>query len=133
MTNGESTSEATTEGVHIHVTAHYSNEHSNPLSNHWFFLYTIRIRNDRSEQVQLLSRHWVITDATGEVREVQGEGVVGKQPLIQPGEAFEYTSGCPLETPFGEMEGTYQMVREDGSSFEARIGRFQLSEPTSLH
>jgi len=133
VTTAESTSEATTEGVHIHVSARYSDEHSSPLSNHWFFLYTIRIRNDRPEQVQLLSRHWVITDATGEVREVQGEGVVGKQPLIQPGEAFEYTSGCPLETPFGEMEGTYQMVREDGSSFEARIGRFHLSEPTSLH
>jgi len=129
----ESTSEARTEGVHIQVSARYSAEHSNPLANHWFFLYTIRITNEGSGQVQLLSRHWVITDATGEVREVQGEGVVGKQPVLEPGEAFEYTSGCPLETPFGRMEGTYQMTREDGSNFEARIARFQLSQPASLH
>lgn len=129
----ESRSEATTEGVHVQVSARYSDEHSSPLSNHWFFLYTIRIRNDGAGDVQLLSRHWIITDATGEVREVQGEGVVGKQPVISPGEAFEYTSGCPLETPFGDMEGTYQMARTDGSGFEARIARFHLSEPTSLH
>jgi ApaG protein len=129
----ETTSKATTEGVTVQVTARYSDEHSSPLANHWFFLYTIRIRNDGAEDVQLLSRHWIITDATGEVREVQGEGVVGKQPVISPGEAFEYTSGCPLETPFGEMEGTYQMVRADGSAFEARIARFELAEPRSLH
>jgi len=133
MGRPETTSEATTEGVHVHVTARFSDEHSSPLANHWFFLYTIRIRNDGPGEVQLLSRHWIITDATGEVREVQGEGVVGKQPWIAPGEAFEYTSGCPLETPFGEMEGTYQMAREDGSAFEARIARFQLAEPKSLH
>jgi ApaG protein len=129
----ESSSEATTEGVHIHVSARYSGEHSSPLTNHWFFLYTIRITNEGSARVQLLSRHWLITDATGELREVQGEGVVGKQPVLEPGEAFEYTSGCPLETPFGNMEGTYEMVREDGSRFEARIARFELSEPISLH
>jgi ApaG protein len=129
----ESKSEARTEGVHVHVSARYAAEHSNPLANHWFFLYTIRITNEGPEQVQLLSRHWIITDATGEVREVQGEGVVGKQPVLEPGESFEYTSGCPLETPFGRMEGTYQMIREDGSHFEARIARFELSQPASLH
>ncbi len=126
-------SDAKTEGVHVSVSARYSEEHSNPLANHWFFLYTIRITNEGDEQVQLLSRHWIITDATGEVREVQGEGVVGKQPVLAPGETFEYTSGCPLETPFGTMEGTYQMVREDRSPFEARIARFELSQPRSLH
>jgi len=130
---GESTSEATTEGVHVHVTARYSEEHSSPLANHWFFLYTIRITNEGAEPVQLLSRHWIITDATGQVREVQGDGVVGKQPVIEPGESFEYTSGCPLETPFGRMEGTYQMVRADGGDFSVRIARFELSEPASLH
>lgn len=130
---GESTSEATTEGVHVHVTARYSEEHSSPLANHWFFLYTIRITNEGAEPVQLLSRHWIITDATGQVREVQGDGVVGKQPVIEPGESFEYTSGCPLETPFGRMEGTYQMVRADGGDFAVRIARFELSEPASLH
>jgi len=129
----ESMSEATTEGVHVHVSARYSDDHSSPLANHWFFLYTIRITNEGGTRVQLLSRHWVITDGTGEVREVQGEGVVGKQPVLDPGETFEYTSGCPLETPFGQMEGTYHMVRDDGSDFEARIGRFELNEPSSLH
>lgn len=113
--------------------ARYSAEHSDPLSNEWFFLYTIQIENEGPGPVQLLARHWVITDATGQVREVQGDGVVGKQPVLDPGEGFEYTSGCPLETPYGTMEGTYQMVREDGSHFEARIARFELSEPRALH
>ena len=131
--SADSTSEARTEGVHVHVTARYSEEHSTPLSNHWFFLYTIRITNEGDGRVQLLSRHWIITDATGRVREVQGEGVVGQQPVLDPGETFEYTSGCPLETPFGAMEGTYEMIREDGERFEARIGRFELVEPASVH
>jgi len=129
----ESTSEARTEGVYVQVSARYSPEHSNPLANHWFFLYTIRITNESDLPVQLISRHWIIADATGEVREVQGEGVVGKQPVLDAGESFEYTSGCPLETPFGKMEGTYQMIREDGTEFEARIARFELSQPNSLH
>lgn len=127
------TSEAWTEGVHVEVSARYSAEHSNPLANHWFFVYTIRITNEGTTPVQLISRHWIIVDGTGQVREVQGEGVVGKQPVIEPGESFEYTSGCPLETPFGTMEGTYQMVREDRTPFEARIARFELSQPTALH
>jgi len=127
------TSEARTEGVRVKVSARYSPEHSNPLANHWFFVYTIRITNDGSRTVQLLSRHWIISDATGEVREVQGEGVVGKQPVLEAGESFEYTSGCPLETPFGTMEGTYHMVCEDGTAFEARIARFELVQPTALH
>lgn len=129
----ETTSEACTEGLRIQVTAQFSEEHSNPLSNHWFFLYTIQITNEGEGTVQLLSRHWTITDGTGQVREVQGDGVVGKQPVLEPGDSFEYTSGCPLETPFGRMEGTYQMIREDGSHFEARIARFELSEPRALH
>jgi len=129
----ESISEATTEGVHVQVSARYSDDHSSPLANRWFFLYTIRITNRGPARVQLLSRHWIITDATGELREVQGEGVVGKQPVLEPGQTFEYTSGCPLETPFGRMEGTYHMVRDDGSDFEARIARFELTEPNSLH
>lgn len=129
----ETTSEATTEGLRVHVSASYSEEHSNALTNEWFFLYTIRIQNEGPSTVQLLSRHWVITDATGQVREVQGDGVVGKQPVLEPGDSFEYTSGCPLDTPFGTMEGTYQMIREDGSHFEARIARFDLSQPRALH
>ncbi len=132
-TSPEFTSEARTEGLRVLVSARYSDDHSNPLANHWFFLYTIRITNESEAPMQLLSRHWLITDATGEMREVQGEGLVGKQPVLEPGETFEYTSGCPLETPFGKMEGTYRVIREDGSHFEARIGRFELCEPASLH
>ena len=127
-----SRSEATTEGVRVRVEARYSAEHSQP-GERWFFLYTITVANEGDEPVQLVSRHWVITDGTGNVEEVRGPGVVGEQPLLEPGTAFEYTSGYPLETPFGEMEGTYQMARDDGSAFEARIARFHLSEPTSLH
>ncbi len=129
----ETTSEACTEGVRVHVAARYSEEHSNPLGNEWFFLYTIQIQNEGEGTVQLLSRHWLITDGTGQVREVQGDGVVGKQPVLEPGDGFEYTSGCPLETPFGTMEGTYQMVREDGSHFDARVARFELREPRAVH
>ena len=128
-----STSEACTEGVRVKVRAQYAADRSDPLANQWFFLYTIEIQNEGAAPVQLLSRHWIITDATGTAREVQGDGVVGQQPVIGPGESFEYTSGCPLETPFGTMEGTYEMARDDQTRFEARIGRFELLQPTSLH
>ena len=85
-----------------------------PAQNEWFFLYTVKISNEGAEPVQLVTRHWIITDGTGHVEEVRGPGVVGKQPTLKPGESFEYTSGCPLPTPFGVMEGTYQMVSESG-------------------
>jgi len=95
-------------------------------------LYTVQISNESSETVQLLSRHWIITDATGEVQEVRGPGVVGEQPVLAPGESFEYTSGCPLTTPFGSMNGTYQMVTSRGERFDATIAPFTLSEPHAL-
>lgn len=128
-------SEACTHDVRVQVRAEYSPEHSDPQRSQWFFLYTIRIANEGSEPVQLLTRHWIITDATGQVEEVQGPGVVGAQPLLQPGEDFEYTSGCPLQTPFGNMEGTFQMVypESDKEGFDARVGRFELIEPRALH
>jgi len=83
--------------------------------------------------VQLLSRHWKIRDATGRLEEVKGPGVVGEQPVLQPGESFEYTSGCPLPTPFGSMEGSYEMVSDDGDRFHARVGEFVLREPGAIH
>ena len=128
-----SSSEAVTRGLRIQVQARYSREHSQPGTNHWFFLYTVRISNEGSETCQLLTRHWIIRDATGRIEEVKGEGVVGEQPVLEPGESFEYTSGCPLTTPFGSMEGSYQMVTESGGHFDAEIARFDLREPGAIH
>ena len=127
------TSEAVTRGVRVQVESQYDAERSDPSRNQWFFLYTIRIVNEGPETVQLLTRHWVITDGTGKVEEVRGPGVVGKQPTLKTGESFEYTSGCPLTTPFGVMEGTYQMATEAGDRFDARVAPFTLSEPYTVH
>lgn len=126
-------SEAVTRGVRVHVQSEYSPERSQPSKSEWFFLYTITITNEGSETVQLLTRHWIITDGTGHVEEVRGPGVVGKQPILKPGEAFEYTSGCPLTTPFGMMQGTYQMITEGGDRFDATVAPFTLSEPYTVH
>jgi len=126
-------SEAVTHGLRVEVQARYSPDHSNPAANQWFFLYTIRIANEGGETCQLISRHWLIRNATGRVEEVRGPGVVGQQPVLEPGESFEYTSGCPLDTPFGSMEGSYQMVTAGGSRFEAEIARFELREPGAIH
>jgi len=127
------TSEAVTRGVRVQVYSQYDAERSEPAKNQWFFLYTITILNEGTETVQLLTRHWIITDGNGKVEEVRGPGVVGKQPILKAGESFEYTSGCPLATPFGLMEGTYQMVGSDGEKFDARIAPFTLSEPYTVH
>jgi ApaG protein len=126
-------SEAVTHGLRVEVEARYSADHSNPGANQWFFLYTIRIANEGAETCQLVSRHWVIRNATGRVEEVRGPGVVGQQPVLEPGESFEYTSGCPLDTPFGSMQGTYQMVTAGGTRFDAEIARFELREPGAIH
>ncbi len=127
-------SDATTQGVRVQVRARYSAEHSDPQRSQWFFLYTIHIANEGERPVQLLTRHWTITDATGHVEEVRGPGVVGVQPRLEPGEDFEYTSGCPLQTPFGSMEGTFQMVTEgEDGGFDAEVARFELREPGAVH
>lgn len=125
-------SEAVTKGIRVHVTSHYSAEHSQP-QNLWFFLYTVKISNESADTVQLISRHWIITNAENQVEEVQGPGVIGKQPVLAPGESFEYTSGCPLTTPFGMMKGTYQMVTADGDNFEIEVASFALTEPYTVH
>ena len=97
------------------------------------FSYTITIQNEGQIPARLLTRHWLITDANGKVQEVRGDGVVGEQPFIQPGQQYEYTSGCLLKTPHGSMHGTYQMVRDDGSSFDAVIAPFSLTLPNALN
>lgn len=124
-----STSEAVTHNVRVRVRAQYDPTRSNPSANQWFFLYTIEISNEGRQTVQLLSRHWIITDANGQVEEVRGLGVVGEQPVLAPGERFEYTSGCPLKTPFGSMRGTYQMVSENDERLAVEVAQFVLTEP----
>ena len=126
-------SEAVTRGIRVHVQSEYAASQSRPAQNQWFFLYTVTISNESDETVQLLTRHWIIKDGTGHTEEVRGPGVVGKQPTLQPGESFEYTSGCPLSTPFGVMEGSYQMVAGNGEQFDVRIAPFTLSEPYTVH
>ena len=128
-----STSEAVTNNVRVEVEAQYAPERSQPMRNEWFFHYTIRITNEGDETVQLLSRHWLITDANGELQEVRGPGVVGEQPVLAPGESFQYTSGCQLRTSTGVMRGTYQMVTEDGDHFDVEIAPFQLQEAYTVH
>ena len=126
------TSDTVTQGVRVQVMAQYSPEQSQPLQNQWFFLYTVQVSNEGIETVQLISRHWIITDADHQVKEVRGPGVVGKQPVLDPGESFQYTSGCPLSTPFGSMRGTYQMLKLDGKRFDVEIGPFALTEPYNV-
>jgi ApaG protein len=126
-------SEAVTNNVRVEVESQYAPERSQPFQNHWFFHYTVRISNEGDETVQLLSRHWIITDGNGHVEEVRGAGVVGEQPVLSPGESFEYTSGCQLKTSTGTMRGTYQMVTEEGSHFDVEIAPFALAEPYTVH
>lgn len=120
-------SEAVTNDIRVEVLSRYSVENSGP--GEWVFEYTIRITNHSEDTVQLLTRHWIITDALERTREVQGPGVVGKQPVLAPGESFEYSSWCPLKTPTGMMHGTYQMVSAGGKVFDIEIAPFALRAP----
>ena len=132
MSDGaESTSQAVTHSVRVSVRARFVPERSNPSDNEWFFAYTIEIANESDRTVQLLSRHWIITDADGKVEEVRGPGVVGQTPRLAPGQGFKYQSFCPLKSPWGTMEGEYEMRREDGSTFKAKVGRFFLTSPNA--
>lgn len=123
------TDEATTRGVVVRVSASYLPEQSEPQRGRWFWAYHIRIENTGSMVVQLLTRHWIITDGRGLRHTVEGEGVVGEQPMIAPGGSFDYVSGCPLSTPTGAMQGSYHMIGEDGSAFDVAIPRFALIAP----
>jgi len=125
------TSEAVTKGIRVSVTSRFS--HAETDRRRWYFTYTVRIANEGADTVQLVSRHWIITNGSNDVEEVKGLGVVGHQPTLASGQAFEYTSGCPLSTPFGSMRGTYQMALGDGSQFDAEIAEFALTEPYTVH
>ncbi len=126
-------SETVTRGIRVAVSSRFVPERSNPSESEWFFAYTIRISNEGGETAQLLSRRWVITDANGKTEEIRGPGVVGRQPVLPPGQAFEYTSACPLKTSFGVMQGTYQMVTPAGDHFDVEIAPFALSEPFGVN
>jgi ApaG protein len=117
----------------VDVRTQYIEEQSSPEQNRFVFAYTITIRNTGGQAAKLLTRHWIINDANGNVQEVHGEGVVGEQPYLRPNESFEYTSGTVIETPVGSMEGSYQMVTDDGLAFDANIPAFTLSLPNALH
>jgi ApaG protein len=119
--------------IDVDVDTRYLEEQSDPVEGRYVFAYTITIRNDGEVPARLLTRHWIITDANGKVQEVRGEGVVGEQPRLDPGQGFRYTSGAVLETPVGAMQGSYQMVADDGVHFEAPIRPFTLAMPGTLH
>ena len=127
------TSEAVTRQIRVSVISEYSPDRSRPQDRQWFFLYTITIANDSKDTIQLLSRHWLITDDSGEVEDVKGQGVIGQQPVIKPGEDFTYTSGASLRTALGTMEGTYQMIARGGKPFDVTIPKFTLSGPYTVH
>lgn len=117
----------------IGVETSYLPEQSDPGSERYVFSYTITIQNGGEEAARLLRRHWIITDANGKVQEVRGDGVVGEQPHLEPGRGFRYSSGAILETPVGTMEGSYQLVTDDGHNFDAPIAPFRLAMPGILH
>jgi len=119
-------SDAVTDSIRVEVMSRHSPENSRPQKGYWVFQYTVRITNRGSETVQLLSRHWIITDASEHTEEVKGPGVVGEQPMLAPGESFQYSSWCPLKTPLGKMRGTYRMARAGGAQFDIKIAPFAL-------
>jgi ApaG protein len=125
--------DSTTCDIRIAVESVYVDEHSNPEENRYVFAYTITIHNVGPSPAKLLTRHWLITDANGKVQEIKGKGVVGEQPYLRPGEGFRYTSAALIETPVGSMQGSYQMVSENGQAFEAQIPIFRLALPHTLH
>ena len=130
-TVAESTSSAETEGIRVRVQSHYLPDQSSPRDDRYVFAYTITISNESLRSAQLRTRHWIITDGRGTIEEVRGDGVVGEQPRLSPGQSFQYTSGCVLTTPVGTMHGTYRMWRDDGSYFDAEIAPFSLALPAS--
>jgi ApaG protein len=126
-------SQALTNGILVSVHSEYLPDRSAPGAQRYAFSYTVQITNQGTETAQLRTRHWIITDAAGEVQEVRGEGVVGAQPILAPGESFEYTSWCVIATPSGSMRGSYQMVDARGRPFDAEVAPFRLGMPHSLN
>jgi ApaG protein len=119
--------------IRVDVDTSYLEEQSDPKEQRYVFSYTITIRNEGTVPARLVTRHWIITDSNGKVQEVRGEGVVGEQPYLKPGQGFRYSSGAVLETPVGAMQGSYQMVGDDGAQFDAPIAAFRLAMPGLLH
>ena len=119
--------------INVKILPTYIAEQSDPYNDHYVFSYTVTIRNEGKKPARLLTRHWVITDGDGQVQEVRGEGVIGKQPHLSPGEDFKYTSGTFMNTPVGTMRGSYQMITDSGETFEADIPHFTLAAPNTLH
>ncbi|MDX8391521.1 MAG: Co2+/Mg2+ efflux protein ApaG [Mariprofundaceae bacterium] len=119
--------------IRVDVRSEYAEEHSDATQQHYVFIYHISIRNEGAIAAKLISRHWIITDGEGHVQEVKGEGVVGEQPSLPPGGEHHYNSFCVLETPIGCMQGSYQMLAEDGTRFDAQIAPFSLAVPGSLN
>ena len=132
-THGIRVSDTTTRGIRVQVESAFVPDRSNPKESSYFFVYHVRISNVGGETAQLVSRHWIITDAEGETEHVKGPGVVGEQPVLAPGGGFEYTSFCPLKTSVGSMHGSYQMVTTGGEKFEATIAPFTLAVPNALN
>ena len=126
-------SEAVTNSIRVEVLSRYSPEHSHPRQSQWVFQYTVRITNQGNDTVQLISRHWIITDGLDHTEEVKGPGVVGKQPVLAPGESFKYSSWCPLKTPTGMMHGAYQMISAGGKQFDIAIAPFALKARYTVH
>ena len=126
-------STAITRGIRVTVKTQYLPERSSPAKRQFVFEYLVRISNEGERTAQLRTRHWIITDGDGKVQEVRGDGVVGEQPVLRPGDTHEYKSGCVLETPYGSMRGSYQMFRDDGVNFDAEIAPFTLSLPHALN
>ena len=122
-----------TNKINVEVLPHYIAEQSDPSNDHYVFSYTVTIRNEGKQAARLLTRHWVITDGDGQVQEVRGDGVIGEQPHLEPGEYFQYTSGTFMNTPVGTMQGSYQMITDNGETFDADIPYFTLSVPNTLH
>lgn len=131
MKTGESS--AITNGVRVSVKSFFVPERSAPEKSYYFFAYQIIIQNLSDVEVQLVSRHWIITNANGHVEQVRGEGVIGEQPILSPGEAFTYTSACPLPTAVGSMKGTFQIESTKGSKFDAEVAAFTLALPHALN
>ena len=128
-TVAESTSSALTQGIRVRVQSHFLPDQSSPRDDRYVFAYTITISNESTFTAQLRTRHWIITDGRGGVEEVKGDGVVGEQPRLSPGQSFQYTSGCVLTTAIGTMQGSYRFWRDDGTYFDAQIAPFSLSTP----
>lgn len=126
-------STALTDGIRVDVESRYLPDRSEPGAHRWLFGYTITVSNVGDAPAQLRSRHWIIADADGNLEDVEGDGVVGQQPRLEPGEGFRYSSFCVLKTPHGSMGGTYQMVRDDGTAFDAVIARFPLLIPQQVN